>query len=179
MRQLDDSRQQRELVYDALTALYATGGALAGAPPSLAEHFDEVNLVKIARRLMRQETPAERGKAIIVTAGAPGAGKSRVLDDFDLSGYRRIDPDAIKDVLLESAENEGLLQYRNRIQLPDGAGVHLRELASHVHLFSTSVSDLMRSTALARGENIVVDGSLAWGPLAQQYVDELLDSGYE
>lgn len=174
-----EDKQKRELVYEELTALYAKGGALAEAPPSLMDYFDEVELVKVARELMRHETPAERGKAIIVTAGAPGAGKSRVLDDFDLSGYRRIDPDAIKDTLLEAAEKQGLLQYRNGLQLPDGAGVHLRELGSHVHRFSTIVSDLMRAASLDRGENIVVDGSLAWEPLAQRYVDELLDAGYE
>lgn len=37
----------------------------------------------------------------------------------------------------------------------------------------------MRASALLRGENIVIDGSLSWGPLAQQYVGELLDAGYD
>lgn len=172
--------QVRGEVHAALTALYSQGGALNQTPPALKQFFTELKLADIAKDQLEFPGVFNQGKAVIVTAGPPGAGKSSVLDELSLEGYRRIDPDQIKDVLLEEAERNGLLNYRRNHSLPDEQGhVLQRELSSHVHHFSTTVSDWMRETALRRGENIIIDGSLAWEPLAEQYVRELVDAGYQ
>lgn len=177
-KQLDDRR--RDEVHAALTELYSQGGALAKAPRELTDFFTEVRLAQTAKDILKSTEVLSRGKAVIVTAGPPGAGKSSALDQLFLDGYRRIDPDEIKDVLLDEADRRGLLGYRRRLSLPDEGGyVHQRELSSQVHYYSTVVADLMRLTALSRGENVIIDGSLSWAPLAQQYVGELLEAGYQ
>lgn len=170
----------REEVHAALTSLFAQGGAFNQTPLTLKEFFTELKLAEIAKNQLDSSEVFNQGRAVIVTAGPPGAGKSSVLAELSLDGYRLIDPDVIKDVLLDEADERGLLNYRLKHPLPDQQGhVLQRELSSHVHHFSTTVANWMRETALRRGENIIIDGSLAWEPLAQQYVRELVDAGYE
>ncbi|WP_369046763.1 zeta toxin family protein [Sinomonas sp. P10A9] len=117
--------------------------------------------------------------AVVVSAGPPGAGKSAVLESMDLAGYRLIDPDVAKDMVIGHALDAGLLEYRRRFMLPDGDSVHPRELAPHVHQQSTRLADLVRQLSLASGENVIIDGTLAWEPLGDQYISELYKAGYE
>lgn len=76
-------------------------------------------------------------------------------------------------------DGKGLLSYRDGILLPDGKPVRQRELATHVHSVSTKVTDLVRAISLTEGENVIIDGTLTWEPLSDQYIDELFASGYE
>lgn len=170
----------KDEVYAALHELYRPNGPLAVPPQELVDHFTELELAKIANDELHSSEAFNLGKAVIVAAGPPGAGKSSALKGLPLDGYRQIDPDKIKDRLLDQAEHSGLLEYRKELLLPDRHGhVHQRELASHVHRCSTVIADLIRMTALSRGENVVVDGSLSWSPLVERYIDELLEAGYE
>ncbi|MDD7835852.1 zeta toxin family protein [Paenarthrobacter sp. AB444] len=54
----------------------------------------------------------------------------------------------------------------------------MRELASHVHAISTRTTNLVRQMALAAGENVIIDGTLSWEKLPDQYIDELFMSRY-
>lgn len=174
---MDDKRDQ---VHAAITELYAEGGALYKAPPELTAYFDDAAIVRVAKDYIeRQEDVSVGGMAVIISAGPPGAGKTEALGTLSLDGYRIIDPDVAKDMLLDEAERHGLLRYRNELVLPDGGVVGLRELATQVHTLSTKVTDIVRGIALAAEENVVIDGTLSWQPLAGVYINELFDAGYE
>lgn len=53
------------------------------------------------------------------------------------------------------------------------------EFSRWVHEASTRISSLVRRESLALGENIVVEGTLAWEPLVQTHLVELIDYEYE
>ncbi|WP_052207053.1 zeta toxin family protein [Sinomonas humi] len=170
----------REAVFAALEDLYRPEGGLYVAPRELAEHFDDAMIAHLVREYLdlQGEVVAE-GKAVVVSAGPPGAGKSGALGSLDLRGYRVIDPDAAKDILIRHALDAGLLDYRLGFGLPDGDSVHPLELAPHIHSQSTRLTDLVRQICLDAGENIVIDGTLAWHRLPEVYIGELYRAGYE
>ena len=170
----------RDTVHAALTDLYAPHGALEQAPNLLLAYFDDAAVVRMAKAYMsRQGDVVAAGRAVVVAAGPPGAGKTEALKTLDLRGYRLIDPDEAKDMILDDAERHGLLNYRHKHTLPDGGPVGVRELASHVHSVSTRTTNLVRQLALAAGENVIIDGTLSWEKLPEQYIDELFMSRYE
>ncbi|BAS18626.1 hypothetical protein AHiyo8_pI69300 (plasmid) [Arthrobacter sp. Hiyo8] len=143
-------------------------------------YFDEDTLVRAAKiyRSLQGEVATD-GKAVVVTAGPPGAGKTSALDTLNLKGFRRIDPDVVKDILLDDAERHGLLKYRHDHTLPDGRPVGVRELGSQVHQFSTYTADIIRSMSLTAGENVVIEGTLSWPQLADVYITDLFNANYE
>jgi ribose 1,5-bisphosphokinase PhnN len=154
-------------------------GDLADPPPGFEDFFTDAiqREVAIEYREQRPDAPSD-GKAVIVTAGPPGAGKSTVLDDF-ADDHRRIDPDEIKDLLLVRADAKGLLEARHRHTLADGEPVGLRELSWWVHEVANDIAIDVRAISLSMGENIVIEGTLKWFPLADQYASELADNDYE
>jgi hypothetical protein len=106
------------------------------------------------------------------------AGKSSVLKAI-AAGYRRIDPDEIKDILLAQLENTNLLDVRHRHVLADGNTVRPGELAGWAHTASTVAADLVRAASLQIGENFAMEGTLSWHKLPTTHVDELARGGYE
>lgn len=171
---------EREEIHSALTDLFAPGGALNQRPDELTKYFDDLAIVRTAHAYMQlQSDVSAGGQAVVVTAGPPGAGKTAARKTMSLGGYRIIDADIAKDLLLTEAERQGLLAYRHSHMLPDGQPVSVRELSSHIHSMSTRTVDIVRGLALAAGENIVIEGTLFWDPLVTQYIGELFDAGYE
>lgn len=167
-------------VHAALTDLYRLGGGLSQPPSELSAYFDDLTVARTAKTYMGlQRDVSAGGHAVVVAAGPPGAGKTDALDTLALRGYRKIDPDMAKDLILGEAEQLGLLSYRHSFTLPDGQPVGVRELAAHVHSISTRTTDIVRRLALASGENVIIDGTLSWEPLAGQYLSELFSAGYE
>lgn len=115
-------------MHAALTDLYTPGNDLAKAPDVLLEYFDDVAIVRLAKAYMkRQQDVTSAGRAVVIAAGPPGAGKSGALNTMDLRGYRLIDPDDAKDMILGDAERHGLLSYRHSCVLPDGNSVSVRD----------------------------------------------------
>lgn len=145
----------------------------------------EAARLRLHRRLVEQQratpAPATGGHlAVVITAGAPGSGKSSAIAaDARLTAFRNIDADDFKDPLLLDAEATGLLTAWTDVTLADGRPVALRELSGFVHAESTAVADAMRQACFADGENVVIHGTLA----SVQYLDELLaeldEYGYE
>jgi dephospho-CoA kinase len=171
--------EQKE-VHSALTDLFAPGGDLNQTPPEVRAYFDDLAIVRTAKVYMSRQTDVTAGgHAVVVAAGPPGAGKTEALSTMALKGYRVIDPDVAKDLLLNEAERLGLLAYRNAYVLPDDRPVGVRELAAHIHTISTRTTDIVRQLALAAGENVIIDGTLSWAPLADQYISELFSAGYD
>lgn len=170
----------RDTTHSALTNLYEPGNALAKPPTELKIFFDDGRIADLAQTYRQKQSGVRTGgRAVVISAGPPGAGKTAALDSLQLKGYRRIDPDEAKDLVLRAASMEGLLEYRNQHLLPDGKPVGLRELAPHIHEYSNRVTDLVRAAALTAGENVIIDGTLSWEPLVGQYIDELDRAGYE
>jgi hypothetical protein len=138
---------------------------------------DLIGRAAVQYRAQHPDAPTD-GRAAIITAGVPGAGKSSALS-FIATGYRRIDPDDIKDILLAEMEKAGQLDARHRHVLADGNSVTPGELARWVHTASTDAADRVRQASLRIGENFVMEGTLSWHRLPTSHVDELAVGGYE
>ncbi|MDZ5076095.1 zeta toxin family protein [Nesterenkonia sp. HG001] len=119
------------------------------------------------------------GCAAVITSGPPGAGKSHAIEQRadQLRGYRRIDPDALKDELLERFLRQGFLTRLDAYVLPDGRRLTPREVAWCVHAQSVRAADLIRRECLARQENIIIEGTLHWHGIVDQLERELVDDG--
>lgn len=133
---------------------------------------------RVAIDYRARQHDVDRGGKAIVTAGPPGVGKSSAIRQHDTSGYRRIDPDEIKDMLLIALERAGYLTERFEYSLPDGSPLTLRELSGWVHQASVDIADDLRLASLQDGENFVLEGALGWRPSARQYPQECQRWGY-
>lgn len=173
-------RRLRNRIHDHIAALH-NGGQLA-VPSAVRDYLSEHVIQQAADeyRAQRPDAPAD-GHAAIITAGVPGAGKSSALNTIadGTDGYRRIDPDEIKDILLVQLEKAGLLDVRHRHVLADGKTVSPGELAAWVHNASTAAADRVRGVSLYYGENFVMEGTLSWQELSRIYVDDLATHDYE
>ena len=134
----------------------------------------------IADYLDRSGTPSQ-GTAAIITAGVPGAGKSSAVDMVlgdAAPEFRRLDADLIKDDLLVDAMHCGLFDDLLSTTLSDGRPIAPRELAALVHHESTQIWDALRRHCIARGEQVVIEGTLTWPPLGTSLLTELSAAGY-
>jgi hypothetical protein len=170
-------RRLRNRVHSQLTALHQ-GGQFAVPGPVRRYLSDRlIDEVAYEYRDNSPDAPAH-GRAAIITAGVPGAGKSFAVDML-AADYRRIDPDGIKDLILMRLDHAGLLDIRHNHVLADGKPVHPSELAMWVHNASTEAADRVRAVSLRLGENFVMEGTLSWTPLLDSYVTELASDDYE
>lgn len=120
------------------------------------------------------------GRCAIVTAGAPGAGKSTAIGHRGLvgKGWRVLDADRVKDHLIEDALATGVYDDLLAIELPDGAPLRPRELATLVHRESTEILDRLQERCVQASENIVIEGTFRWSGLGEQLLHELGGAGY-
>ncbi|MCP3426394.1 zeta toxin family protein [Rothia sp. AR01] len=91
----------------------------------------------------------------------------------DFRGFRHIDADDFKDLLLERALDDDLLSRWTEHELCDGRPVAPRELSSYVHAESTIIANTARTEALKRGEDVIVHGTLSQGAHADDLLAEL------
>lgn len=126
-------------------------------------------------------------RSAIVMAGPPGAGKSsthdQLFDGRDRSRWRELDADVFKRYLLEAAIDEGaldeLLPPEMRAASEAGRGFYPFELSALVHRESTDfLFAAAQRDAVADGENLIIDGTLAWKAHAERLLDHLQQSGY-
>lgn len=144
--------------------------------PIRADHArSTINLYTASERVWRASEVAEvyldlqrgvesDGRAAIVTAGPPGAGKTTTLENEGLlSGdFRNIDPDIIKEMLLERAVTDGIFDDLLALRLADGRPLMPMELATLVHRESTAIAESLLRSCMSQGENVLVQGTLAW-----------------
>ncbi|PQM45002.1 hypothetical protein C1Y40_04841 [Mycobacterium talmoniae] len=135
---------------------------------------------RIVDRYLARDNPRRDGLSAIITAGAPGSGKSSMLRArvADLDDYRIVDADVIKDDLIEQALDDGIYDQLLAEVLADGYPLAPRELAALVHLESVKLADQVRRICIARKENIVVEGTLTWSGQGPKIYRELADSDY-
>jgi adenylate kinase family enzyme len=121
------------------------------------------------------------GRAALVTAGPPGAGKSTLVEKLDLAGdgWRVIDADVIKVRLLEAGVQDGIFQSILVRTLADGYPVMPNELSSLVHNESVFLADLLMERCLGANENVVIEGTLSWDGLPRKYAKLLELNEYE
>jgi hypothetical protein len=122
---------------------------------------------------LARENPRRDGRSAIITAGAPGSGKSSMLRAWvaDLDDYRVIDADIIKDYLIEKALDDGIYDHLLAEILADGYALAPRELAGLVHLESVKLADQIRRMCITRKENVVIEGTLTWDGQGPKYTD--------
>nr|WP_274704164.1 zeta toxin family protein [Rhodococcus qingshengii] len=124
--------------------------------------------------------PAREARSAVLTAGAPGAGKSTSLSEHvdEIEGYRQIDSDDIKDYLLQQALVDGIYDDLLERKLADGYPISPRELATLVHRGSTNIVADIRSRCISRRENLIIEGTLTWAEEGVRIVEQLSSAGY-
>lgn len=132
------------------------------------------------RYLARQAGVEREGRAALLTAGAPGAGKSTAVQQLGLvdDGWRRLDADIVKDDLVQELVAAGDADDVLAVQLVDGRPVMPRELAGLVHAESVLILDRIRDRCLRAGENVVIEGTLVWEPTGRELLDDLTTRAY-
>jgi len=121
------------------------------------------------------------GRAIVLSAGAPGAGKSTAISETigDDSRWRRIDPDVIKEMLIERELASGTYDDLLARKLDDGRPIMPLELSSLVHRESVELASYLRDRSMRAGENLIIEGTLAWDGMPRVHADEVLRHGYD
>jgi predicted ABC-type ATPase len=128
------------------------------------------------------EVPQNR-QAVIIT-GPPGAGKSGVRDDIlHDSGttpqqWRHIDPDAFRDRLAEAMQQDGSL---DRVVPPEAQPLQPapRELSSQLFVESAKLGNAAQKDAVARGDNLMIEGVYSDEKRLGSLVKSLEKKGYD
>lgn len=194
-----DASPDRQVDFDArkrlLEQLGAPGGPLAadtsrstvhnagwfrdGIRPS-AERRAAHREIRTAFRAQRPNV--KRDRRAIVLAGPPGAGKSsaraKLIADLGSSeqDWRDLNADDFKDHLLLRAQRDGTLG--NELAPPGTEILSPRERASLVHEESSLLMKQERDRAVLRGENVILDGTLANERKAFETLRMLEENGY-
>lgn len=137
---------------------------------------------KIRNTFRAQRPNVKRERRAIVLAGPPGAGKSsarkKLIADMGSSDedWRDLNADDFKDQLLLRAARDGSID--RELAPPGTEALTPRERASLVHEESSLLMKQERDRAILRGENIVLDGTLANEPKAFAMLEVLQKRGY-
>ncbi|CAM5531501.1 zeta toxin family protein [Leifsonia shinshuensis] len=200
----DDERERHLAAHrQTLAELTRPGGPIGAVAPAasvknpawyrqatgLARASRENALARILERYRASTPNVKRGKAAILLAGPPGSGKSSVLrtllerEGTAQSEWRVLDADGFKDHLLLEAINDGSLSNHltpDAVRDVEGRGERIwpRERAALVHEESSELMKRARATAIADGENIIVDGTMSNADSAKVLAAQLQQSGY-
>ncbi|TQC40143.1 hypothetical protein EEB14_56280 [Rhodococcus sp. WS4] len=125
-------------------------------------------------------TQVRRDRVSILMAGSPGAGKSTAqahLVGERARGWRHLDADEFKLRLLAAAVEDGSLQQMLPEELRAAQGHPSRfypnELSALVHIESNLLLETAVAQSLSVGENVIIDGTMAWKPWAIELVTRL------
>lgn len=126
--------------------------------------------------------PTDRQAVIIV--GPPGAGKSGVCDDIlrdtgtSADQWRHIDPDAFRDRLADAMRADGSLA---KVVPPEVGPLQPspRELSSQLFVESAKIATRAQNEAVARGDNLIIEGAYSDPKRLDQLVKSLEKKGYD
>lgn len=179
---MTDLRQQ---VANELTVLTQSGVATTNSSRATAVQYGTSLQRRDFRRAvidsyLSQGKPQRDSRVAVVTAGVPGAGKSRAVSEWidDLDSYRRLDADVIKDDLLKQAVADGIYDDLLSRTLADGRPIAPRELSTLVHAESVAIVDELRKQSLARHENLIIEGTLTWNKHGSVILANLVAADY-
>lgn len=178
----------RDLVADAIEELMVPGGLLDRYSPLSSDTRHRVGgswsreRLRIQREVIEQFLQIDsdvrtEGMAAVVTAGVPGAGKSHATDGY--VGYRSLDADVVKRILMEYEVRSGTYAGMLDTTLPDGHPLMPMEVATLVHRESVYITDEIRTACIDKGENIVVHGTLARPGRGAELLGIITAGGYE
>ncbi|MFI5436402.1 AAA family ATPase [Rhodococcus baikonurensis] len=126
-----------------------------------------------------------RDRTAILMAGPPGAGKSTAQHQLvggALTRWRHLDADEFKLRLLGAAVADGSLQELLPEELRAAQGepsrLYPNELCALVHVESNVILERAVAQSLTAGENVIIDGTMAWKPWVSGLVAQLDDTGY-
>lgn len=137
--------------------------------------------VRLAREYLDlQPDVAREGRAAIVTAGPPGAGKSTTLGSSGLGGgsWREVDADKIKELIIRDELLAGTYSDLLERELSDGKPLMPLELSTLVHRESVAIASQVAAVSLRRGENIVIQGTLGWEGQTTAILKQLRGASY-
>jgi chloramphenicol 3-O-phosphotransferase len=179
----------RAAVARELDKLCAPDGPLSVHAPETTRRIygDGVSRLRFHREIIQGIVDGQGpvdvgGRAVIVTAGPPGAGKSRSVDAFRTQQggrWRTIDPDVVKTSIIRRALIDGIYGDLLARQLADGRPIMPLELGGLVHAESVHVADLLLEQCMGRGENIIIEGTLRWEGMPAEHAGRLQRYGYE
>jgi predicted ABC-type ATPase len=125
-----------------------------------------------------------QGRQAVIIVGPPGAGKSGVRADIMADTrtrpeqWRHLDPDAFRDRLLDSMNRDGTL---SQVVPPEAA--HLqptpRELSSQTFVESAKLATRAQAQAVARGDNLMIEGTYSEARRLDELVKGLEKKGYD
>lgn len=158
-----------------------------GMPTPLREELHEQILQDYRDRIAGE---VGHDRYAIVLAGPPGAGKSRILNEVigapgsdQRSRWLEIDPDEIKKLLLDAAEQDG--SYETFIKPPavreletQGERFLPLDFAALVHEESSALAKVAREEAIRSGANVVIDSVLSNPAAAVELGRTLERAGY-
>lgn len=164
------SAADRDAAAAALELMCAPGGVLSVKSARATDAFYDGTAGRlrvwkgIFAQILAKDVPRQ-GRAVVVMAGPPGAGKSTVLSNAlaaDLSTYRRLDADVIKEHLIKQVLVDGHYDDLLSLDLPDGRPLMPMELAGLVHAESIEMLHELQRECMQRRENLVLEGTLAY-----------------
>jgi len=178
-----DSRARTE---QQLILLTSPGSSLArDSPRATANYYTKLDRTRrtFHRNLVEEYTAdnaelGHDGSAALITAGPPGAGKSTEVEKLGLTGYRVIDPDKIKETLLERACEDGIYDDLLKQRLADGRQILPNELATLVHEESADLANEVLRRSLEDGVNVAIEGTFSWPTLKERYLTWLIAGDY-
>jgi predicted ABC-type ATPase len=121
---------------------------------------------RVVDNALSAAVPNQQELSVIMTMGAPGSGKSYVLNHLGMckQDIVMIDPDEFK---------QSLVEYQGAIAADDALA------ADRVHRESSMLSKRARDQAIASRRNMCIDGVLSKRQSAIDLINRLHDAGYE
>lgn len=123
------------------------------------------------------------GLCALATAGPPAVGKTSAVEAVlgDTTGWRRVDADEFKELLIQNALDSDMLTYKEIMSdvFLDGLAVMPMELAGLFHVESAVLARRALELCMRNGENVIIEGTLQWDGLVGEYSAALCRSGYE
>ncbi|UQX02505.1 zeta toxin family protein [Streptomyces sp. RerS4] len=195
-------------LYAALQERMKRGGDLSPGPTDTTAVFRQGNRWDPARRAMHNEIVEafkakyadhpRGGRAVLMTAGAPGVGKGSTqaklelwqaenselgrqlssVHGLDIKDYVVLNPDDFKEDLFKAG---GLPRLSPEdVKLPYGRELTPAEMSGLLHNEATVLRDRCEAWALQQGYNVLYDATLANEPAAARLLESLRDeSKYE
>lgn len=178
----------RKLVEEELNELTAPGSLLGKNSARATTHIyppSDLGRIRFHNNLVEDYIaglPKSNGdgRAVVITAGPPGAGKSTEIErlGFAKEGWKVIDSDVIKTRLLQKAYEDRIFEDILKRPLADGHPIMLNELIALVHVESTKLADMVLERCLSDQEDVVIEGTLSWEGLPQRYLRKLAEYDY-
>ncbi|MFJ1863772.1 zeta toxin family protein [Streptomyces sp. NPDC088097] len=193
-------------LYGELQRRMARGGDLSPGPTDTEGRFrrgvrwegrEDLHQTVLERFIAANRDRPQGGQAVLMTAGAPGAGKSTAQDNLvrwqredpdlgrhlasahglDIKDYVVLDPDLFKRALFEGAGLPAM--DPGSMALPFGRELAPAEMSGLLHREASFLRDQFEEWARDGGYNLLYDATLANEAVGAQLLSGLAQDGYD